>query len=202
MTQSTLDDYQDSGCIDYTDPDDLREAYWGQGMQLSDIVERSEAGGLSTVKYHMNKHGIERRSQSEINRQRHAGTYMNPDGYVEWVSVNDDGQDRLPVHRLIAVAEWGVEAVKDKHVHHKNEIPWDNRPDNLELMDPTDHHSHHSTGESHSQAKLSADDVREIDSELKNGERAKRDIAEEYGVSPAMIRAIETGRNWTHITGR
>jgi len=33
--------------------------------------------------------------------------------------------------------------VKDKHVHHKNGIPWDNRPENLEAMSRQEHRTIH-----------------------------------------------------------
>lgn len=43
------------------------------------------------------------------------------------------------VHRLLAVSEYGIEEVKDKVVHHKNGIKWDNRPDNIEVMNRAEH---------------------------------------------------------------
>ena len=46
-------------------------------------------------------------------------------------------------HRLIAVAEHGFDALKGNVVHHKNGIPWDNRPENLEVMDQGDHVREH-----------------------------------------------------------
>jgi len=46
-------------------------------------------------------------------------------------------------HRLIAVAEHGFDAVKGKVVHHENEIPWDNRPENLKLMSQSNHVREH-----------------------------------------------------------
>jgi predicted transcriptional regulator len=41
----------------------------------------------------------------------------------------------FPVHRLVAVAEHGVEAVENKHIHHKNKHPLDNSPENLVPLD-------------------------------------------------------------------
>lgn len=37
----------------------------------------------------------------------------------------------FPVHRLVAVAEYGIEAVEGKQIHHKNKHPSDNSPGNL-----------------------------------------------------------------------
>lgn len=61
---------------------------------------------------------------------------LNPHGYEEWRS---GAIDRVLVHRLLAVAEWGFDAVVGKHVHHKNHIRWDNRPENIEPLDPSEH---------------------------------------------------------------
>jgi len=46
-------------------------------------------------------------------------------------------------HRLIAVAEHGADALEGNIVHHKNNIPWDNRPENLQLMSQSDHVREH-----------------------------------------------------------
>lgn len=52
-------------------------------------------------------------------------------------------RQEFKLHRLAAVAWYGIDAVKGKHVHHKNKIPWDNRKDNLELLEPAEHYRHH-----------------------------------------------------------
>jgi hypothetical protein len=43
----------------------------------------------------------------------------------------------------LAVAEYGYDAVCNKQVHHENGVPWDNRPENLELMRIDEHAKHH-----------------------------------------------------------
>lgn len=74
-------------------------------------------------------------------------------GYFRWVThVYDDNGDRkkhyINVHRLVAVAEHGVDAVNGMDVHHENGIKWDNRPENLELMEPGEHtKKHHEQGD-------------------------------------------------------
>ena len=45
------------------------------------------------------------------------------------------------IHRLVAIGEFGLEAVTGKVVHHKNGIPWDNRPSNLELIESQAEHA-------------------------------------------------------------
>lgn len=72
-------------------------------------------------------------------------------GYERW-DVNDLGERyTVTVHRLLAVAEFGLDAVVGKDVHHINELSWDNRPENIELIDHAEHASmHRSTGKWHS----------------------------------------------------
>ena len=65
-------------------------------------------------------------------------------GYERWHAYNRrDGQDSYYVHRLVAVAEWGVDAIRGRDVHHKNGIPWDNRPENLEVLTRKEHREVH-----------------------------------------------------------
>lgn len=53
------------------------------------------------------------------------------------VVQSPEGEVRL--HRLVAVAEYGFEAVAGQQVHHANRIPWDNRPENLLVLSPSEH---------------------------------------------------------------
>jgi hypothetical protein len=68
-------------------------------------------------------------------------------GYTKWrhsVDYEDGKVDhRVSVHRLLAVAEYGFDAVVDMHVHHKNRIKWDNRGKNIKLLDSSEHIKHH-----------------------------------------------------------
>jgi hypothetical protein len=63
---------------------------------------------------------------------------------MRWMDYSNPSRgDSIPVHRLLAVAEWGVDAVKGKHVHHENGVKWDNRVGNLELLNPSEHAKMH-----------------------------------------------------------
>ena len=71
----------------------------------------------------------------------------NGDGYEE---VRVDGE-RVGLHRLTAVAEHGVDAVKDKDVHHLEildgrSVPWVNVAEWLEPRDPMSHRKEHLMG--------------------------------------------------------
>lgn len=59
-----------------------------------------------------------------------------------------DGEDRVYLHRLTAVSEFGFDAVSDMDVHHMEifegrSIPFLNVPEWLEPMDPETHRMSH-----------------------------------------------------------
>lgn len=53
------------------------------------------------------------------------------------------GNEKVYHHRLLAVAKYGIDAVTDMNVHHKNEIPWDNRMENITLIPHDEHRRKH-----------------------------------------------------------
>lgn len=128
------------------DPDNLGEAYHEKEMSITDIAEELDVVP-STVSRWMNKFDIEYRDRGEaISMGRGFGpAYFStkPNGYEKWDVHDIGGRYTVQVHRLVAIAEYGLDAVVDNHIHHKNEIPWDNRPENLEPMDPSEHLKHH-----------------------------------------------------------
>jgi predicted DNA-binding protein YlxM (UPF0122 family) len=65
------------------------------------------------------------------------------DGYEVFKTKVHGEPKRFAHHRLMAVAEYGLNALDGKVVHHKNGISWDNRPENLELMDQPNHVREH-----------------------------------------------------------
>ena len=69
------------------------------------------------------------------------------DGYERWRSYEDGREVYVYVHRLLAVAEYGFEAVRGKHVHHKNGVHWCNWRENVEPRDPPEHAGYHLRGQ-------------------------------------------------------
>ena len=120
---------------EYHDPDVLEKLYHEDGLSLTQIGDKYDVD-FTTIHYHMEKHEIERRDP----RERGPPTmFMDSHGYEMFKNVHDNETFRFLHHRLIAVAEYGLEAVKDNHVHHKNGLRWDNRPSNLDPMSPSEH---------------------------------------------------------------
>jgi orotate phosphoribosyltransferase-like protein len=53
------------------------------------------------------------------------------------------GQNTVYIHRLLAAAEYDLADLKDKEVHHENEVTFDNRPSNISVLNPSDHREEH-----------------------------------------------------------
>jgi len=125
----------------------LHTLYSVIGNSTRDIADKLGYSKPVVVK-HMNRHGIDLR-KSNRDKPPHFGTYRNTNGfyYEKWKRHTSEGYIDVYVHRLIAVSEYGFDAVKGMDVHHRNEITWDNRPENIELMGHGEHRSHHATGD-------------------------------------------------------
>jgi hypothetical protein len=140
----------------YADPARLENLYHEQGYSLRDIADELNCH-YTTVHQYMDQHGIERRDANyNPNKAQHATFTMHTEGYELWV----DDSTTLLVHRLVAVATHGFDAVCDGIIHHDNEIKWDNRPENLTLCDS---HREHRQFHQHAdipddQSRLTADE--------------------------------------------
>jgi len=120
------------------DEDWLREQYVKNGLSQHQIADKLDCGQMSVSRW-CRKHNIE---TDKANYEKH-GSHRFDAGY----EVFSSRDEQVAVHRLIMVAEHGVDAVKGMDVHHNNEVKWDNRPQNLELMTPSDHISYHRSTE-------------------------------------------------------
>lgn len=122
------------------DSERLREMYHEHGMTIAEIA--AEMGCSETaVRAAMDRHKIERRLPWEHLEKDRAARFKN-NRSREQVGFTVDGQTHYySVHRMLAIAIWGLDEVAGKVVHHKNGIGWDNRPDNLELIDSQAEHA-------------------------------------------------------------
>lgn len=105
------------------------------------------------------------------------------DGY-EYFQTKIHGESvRFSHHRLLAVSEYGLEAIADKVVHHKNGVPWDNRPSNLEIMTQSRHVREHLE-------EIPTTDKLGILEMSSNSPATHADIAEAKGVSGSTVNTI------------
>lgn len=120
------------------DDDWLYEKYWDEGKTQGEI---GDVLGVctKTVSNWIDKHDISVRDTGR--RPAHYLTTEN--GYEYWIPTVLGEREQLSVHRMVAVAEWGFSAVAGSVVHHDNEVPWDNRVENLELWSKEGHISLH-----------------------------------------------------------
>jgi len=129
----------------YKDEELLRKLYLEEEMSMMAISEKIDCSP-TTVRKYLDKFGVERRPAGEqISMAYGYDRYTVPlqvktRGSVAW---RPDAETTAYVHRLLAVSEWGVEAVAGNDVHHKNGVPWDNRIENLEIMSHGEHSSTH-----------------------------------------------------------
>lgn len=144
--QSTLDDidWRLAQPYPWRDGDLLHELYIEREMLPREIAEKLDCGS-STVRDWLKRNDIPTRSISEAKQLRSdpfVPLNTTSHGYEVWWHENDT----VYVHRLLAVAKYGFDAVdSDRAVHHENEIPWDNRPENIQPMEWGKHSTHHNS---------------------------------------------------------
>lgn len=127
---------------EWVSPERLEDLYYNQLISLRKIGEKFGVGKKQVAKA-MEKHGFESMSQTERGMRQCLKIQIKPSGYYYFRDGMGERTDQLLVHRLVAVAEYGVDALEGMYVHHKNEFKLDNRPENLELMTPSEHMNHH-----------------------------------------------------------
>lgn len=138
------------------EPDDprFRDAGWLRERYVEDDMSQGEIARLCgverpTIYRWLNRHGIERRPVSRQaswhNRRDVAYFRTHGSGYERWQDAVG-GKAHVRVHSLLAIAE-GCPSEKvfssRYEIHHKNGVPWDNRPENIELLSVSDHRRLH-----------------------------------------------------------
>ncbi len=114
---------------------------------------------------------------------------------------------KYAIHRLVWQAFLWLDISNSKIlVCHKNDIPWDNRKDNLFLGTYKDNNRDcvskgrgvDNKGEKNWMSKLTENKVRKIKLLLKNWNKWK-DIAKKIGISEQVTSHIKLWKIWTHI---
>jgi len=140
----------------YRDKETLEELYVEKGMSFTEVAE--ELGcAVATVQRWMDKHGIQsRKAPQDPTHPPYHGFRNPPDSSIgeeyEIVSTHIDGVNQsVPVHRLIAVGHGKLDPSEfwdsEIHIHHKSGHGLDNRPENLERLDRSEHTKLHSPWE-------------------------------------------------------
>lgn len=121
----------------YRNKEWLKERYRSKLESPSEIAENCEANSSTIIRW-LKRHGLYNSSRTG---KTHPFTqfYTDKNGYEHWRAGSHENRKRVRVHRLLAVAEYGFEGLKGMEVHHKNNIQWDNRPSNIELLTKEEH---------------------------------------------------------------
>lgn len=121
----------------YQDKDWLKQKYVDEGLSQAQIAEICGVTDM-TISNYMKKFDI------DVRRSNFPGFTYDRGGY-EVINTSACGKSvNVRHHRLLAtLLVEDLDELDGKHVHHVNHIPWDNRVDNIEIMDPSEHGKYH-----------------------------------------------------------
>jgi len=134
----------------HTDREWLAEQYHGKGRSLSDIADECDVNAVTIMNW-MDNYDIPRRGYSDHLKKSTVTVTDRSDGYVSAQCREPQSSEKktssVKVHQLVAIAD-GADPYKvfsngEYECHHKNRIPWDNRPENIELLDGIEHDELH-----------------------------------------------------------
>jgi len=123
----------------WKDEETLRELYVEQQLTTYEIGDKFGVSNTA-IGRELKKYGIPRRRKLPT-------YYTDTYGYERIHHQYEHNVTPLAVHRLVALADGKLSfeqfANSEMNVHHVNGIPWDNRPENLEVMTHEEHSRHH-----------------------------------------------------------
>jgi transposase-like protein len=139
----------------------MRELYVERKLTAPKVADELDCAHR-TVLCWLDKHGIDKRDRTQesarTRRKKPPWHHFSEDGY-EMVETEICGTTKQArIHRLVAVAECGFNAVSGNIVHHRNGMPADNRPGNLKIMSAEKH------GELHKPVEVRWDNRKPIES--------------------------------------
>jgi hypothetical protein len=119
----------------YADKQRLRTLAEDKGMSATEIASHFECGA-TTVRSYLRAFGI---GCDDVPGAA-VSLFTDKEGY-EYVRVD---HHYFRCHRLLMIAEHGLDALDDNSVvHHCSGIPWDNRPNELRVFPSQRAHSRH-----------------------------------------------------------
>jgi len=116
---------------------DLHTLYWREGFSQTEIADMCDCS-VALVSKQMKEQDIPTKGGDNGLPTLYT---RSSDGH-EFFNTAGCGK-QFAHHRLLAVVEWGFEKVVGSDVHHRNEIPWDNRIENLDVLSHGEHTTHH-----------------------------------------------------------
>lgn len=160
---------------------------YADGATCKEIGQRFDVGPRAVAAW-LQHHGIARRSRSlrlrgNRNGSWNGGRALHKDGYVYLKAPGHPRTTRggyVLEHILVAEKMLARLLAPGEIVHHRNEIRFDNRPENLEVMTRKTHQRHH-------RAKLTYDQAVEIQRLYGSGEFSWQDLARQFAVSKRAI---------------
>ena len=118
-----------------------------------------------------------------------------------YIRINSNGKLVGLAHRFVWESVHG-DIPPGLTINHINGVKDDNRIQNLELATHSEntYHAYRSgltsaVGERNGRARLTENDVRAI----RQSPKKVSELASTYGVSETSIRAVRTGRRWSHV---
>lgn len=177
----------------YQDEEWLRQKLDGNSVsEIADVAGVTDVTIYRWVEKNDLQEFLERPEMSgpDWESRRNAACFgHNSAGYEQWQCGTHS--NIVYVHRLLAVSEYGIEAVKGEDVHHRNGVKWDNRPENIELKDKGKHAADHQTWVTD---EACIESLKEARDEL--GEIPTKKQYDSLDLSPSSKRVAEQFGSW------
>lgn len=121
----------------YREAEFLREHYVERRLSTYEVADLCGTTHATVLRW-LGRHGFETRAP---NRESPIPSFStHPTLGYERVRVSEDGErHEVYVHRLAAVAWFGLDAVRGREVHHVSNVPWDTRESNVEVLSKAEH---------------------------------------------------------------
>jgi len=142
MSDLDTGEYQISGEYPHRDEELLRRLYHDEGLTQREVADVIGCH-YSTVDDWMSRLGVEKRSKSEARGGGVSFRFGSERGYPTLSISHGTSSSQIRVHQLVAVAHGAdphrVYSGGDYHVHHRNRMTADNRPENLNVVEAGEH---------------------------------------------------------------
>lgn len=174
---------------------------WRDVEGYEGIYQVSSEGDIKSLERYSLKDG----RPYQFLREKILKPWRDTRGYVQVYLCKNGKSKPVGVHRIVAKAFLNNPENK-KTVNHKNGDLQDNRVSNLEWATQKENNRHawetglmnSRKGETHPNAKLNVDKVRQIKYALSEGV-AQAELSRRFKVSPSSIQQIVNGKAWRHV---